>query len=86
MSSLRCMSLNIMTSLNATIISSQYDFSNRSDCIIKKSMFRNERCARKRTCHGCELASMAQLDAPLTSDQAVAGLTPAGLATFFRGD
>ena len=30
------------------------DVSNRSDCIIKKSMFRNERCARKRIDHVCE--------------------------------
>ena len=28
---------------------------------------------------------MAQLDAGLTDDQAVEGLTPARLATFFRG-
>ena len=29
---------------------------------------------------------MAQLDARSTDDQEVAGLTPAGSATFFRGD
>ena len=29
---------------------------------------------------------MAQLDARPTGDQEVAGLTPAGSATFFRGD
>ena len=31
-------------------------------------------------------ASVAQLDARQTGDQEVAGLTPTGLATFFRGD
>ena len=31
-------------------------------------------------------ASVALLDARLTGDQEVAGSTPAGLATFFRGD
>ena len=31
-------------------------------------------------------ASVAQLDACPTDDQEVAGLTPAGSATFFRGD
>ena len=31
-------------------------------------------------------ASVAQLDAHLTGDQKVAGLIPAGSATFFRGD
>ena len=31
-------------------------------------------------------ASVAQLDARLTGDQEVAGSTPAGSATFFRGD
>ena len=30
--------------------------------------------------------SVAQLDARLTGDQEVAGLTPAGSATFFPGD
>ena len=34
----------------------------------------------------CSLALMAQLDAHLTGDQEVAGLTCIGLATFFRGD
>ena len=29
---------------------------------------------------------MAQFNAHLTGDQEVAGLTPAGLAAFFRGD
>ena len=29
---------------------------------------------------------MTQLDAHLTGDQEVVGLTPAGSATFFRGD
>ena len=33
-----------------------------------------------------ELASVAQLDAHQTDDQGVAGSTPAGSATFFRGD
>ena len=32
------------------------------------------------------LASVAQLDAHLTGDQQVAGLTPILSATFFRGD
>ena len=31
-------------------------------------------------------AVVAQLDAPPTGDQEVAGLTPAGSATFFHGD
>ena len=31
-------------------------------------------------------ASVAQLDAHPTGDQEVAGLTPSGSATFFRGD
>ena len=31
-------------------------------------------------------ASVAQLDAHMTGDQEVAGSTPAGSATFFRGD
>ena len=31
-------------------------------------------------------SSVAQLDARLTGDQEVAGSTPAGSATFFRGD
>ena len=31
-------------------------------------------------------ATVAQLDAHLTGDQEVAGKTPAGSATFFRGD
>ena len=31
-------------------------------------------------------ALVAQLDARLTGDQEVGGLTPARLATFFRGD
>ena len=31
-------------------------------------------------------ASVAQLDARPTGDQEVAGSTPAGSATFFRGD
>ena len=31
-------------------------------------------------------ASVAQLDARPTDDQEVAGSTPAGSATFFRGD
>ena len=33
-----------------------------------------------------KLALVGQLDACLTDDQEDAGLTPAGLATFFRGD
>ena len=33
-----------------------------------------------------ELASVAHLDARPTDDQGVAGSTPAGSATFFRGD
>ena len=33
-----------------------------------------------------ELASVAQLDAHPTSDQEVAGLTPARSAAFFHGD
>ena len=33
-----------------------------------------------------EPASVAQLDARPTGDQEVAGSTPAGSATFFRGD
>ena len=32
------------------------------------------------------LASVAQLDVHPTGDQEVAGSTPAGLDTFFRGD
>ena len=32
------------------------------------------------------MKTVAQLDARLTGDQEVAGLTPAGTATFFRGD
>ena len=31
-------------------------------------------------------ASVAQLDVRLTGDQEIVGLTPAGSATFFRGD
>ena len=34
----------------------------------------------------CAAASVAQLDARPTGDQEVAGSSPAGLATFLRGD
>ena len=40
----------------------------------------------KCTSYFSELALVAQLDARLTGDQENAGLNPASLATFFRGD
>ena len=45
-----------MTSLNATVMSSQYGGSQQSKWqhYLKNSTFRNKRCARKRICHGCE--------------------------------
>ena len=47
---------------------------------------RRTKAAASGDCEEKKLASVAQLDARSTGDQEVAGLTPAGSATFCRGD
>ena len=54
-------------------------------CIVQSG--RNHPCSHKPTSLPyCQPASVAQSDARPTGDQEVAGSTPAGSATFFRGD
>ena len=53
--SLWLMSLNVMTSLNVMVLSSQYGRCLQSQGLhYQKHTFRNERYARKRIYHGCE--------------------------------
>ena len=52
--SLRFTSLNVMTSLNATVMSSRRTTAIEVTVFLKQSTFRSERCARKRFYPRCE--------------------------------
>ena len=49
---LRLISVKVITSLNVTVLSSQYDECLQSDCIIKNPC--SEMKGKKRIHHGCE--------------------------------